>query len=122
MVTLLLAGHETSANALLWTFEQLARHPAVEARLLEELQTELQGRPALSGDLARLPYLKQVVQETMRLRPPVWAIARRSHRAVRADFCCCRAGSAGAATRPLHRVSNQNVRRIGSLNAPQPFG
>ena len=79
VVTLLLAGHETSANALLWTFEQIARYPAVEARLLAELQTELQGRPALSADLARLPYLKQVVQETMRLRPPVWAIARRSH-------------------------------------------
>ena len=79
VVTLLLAGHETSANALLWTFEQIARNPDVEARLLEELRDELQGAPATSADLARLPYLKQVVQETMRLRPPVWAIARRSH-------------------------------------------
>jgi len=79
VVTLLLAGHETSSNALLWTFEQLARHPDVEARLLEELRRELQGTAATSADLARLPYLKQVVQETMRVRPPVWAIARRSH-------------------------------------------
>ena len=79
VVTLLLAGHETSANALLWTFEQLASHPEVKARLLEELTTELKGAPATSADLARLPYLKQVVQETMRVRPPVWAIARRSH-------------------------------------------
>lgn len=79
VVTLLLAGHETSANALLWTFEQLAQHPDVEARLLEELTRELGGAPATSADLARLPYLKQVVQETMRVRPPVWAIARRSH-------------------------------------------
>lgn len=80
VVTLLLAGHETSANALVWTFYLLTRYPAVEAQLLRELHEVLGGRPALSGDLARLPYLKQVVQESMRLYPPVWALARRSHR------------------------------------------
>lgn len=79
VVTLLLAGHETSSNALLWTFHLLSEHPEVEARLLEELRSELRGEPATSADLARLPYLKQVVQESMRVRPPVWAIARRSH-------------------------------------------
>jgi cytochrome P450 len=79
VVTLLLAGHETSANSLLWTFDLISRHPDAESKLLEELATELRGAPALSGDLARLPYLKQVVQESMRIRPPVWAIARRSH-------------------------------------------
>lgn len=78
VVTLLLAGHETSSNALAWTFWLLTRHRDVEARLLEELHTVLGGRPATSADLTRLPYLKQVVQESMRVLPPVWAIARRS--------------------------------------------
>ena len=79
VVTLLLAGHETSSNGLAWTFWMLTQHRDVEARLLEELSSVLNGRPALSSDLAQLPYLKQVVQESMRLLPPVWAIARRSH-------------------------------------------
>ncbi len=78
-VTLMLAGHETSANALAWTFHLLARHPEVEARLLAELTRVLGNRPALAGDLVHLPYLKQVVQESMRIYPPVWGLARRSH-------------------------------------------
>lgn len=76
IVTLLLAGHETSATALGWTFHLLAQHPDIEAQLVDELARELRGRPALAGDLARLPYLKQVVQESMRLYPPVWGISR----------------------------------------------
>lgn len=78
VITLLLAGHETSATALQWTFHALAEHPEVEAELLNELDTVLAGRPATAADLPRLPYLKQVVQESMRLYPPVWAIARQS--------------------------------------------
>ncbi len=77
IITLMLAGHETSATALTWTFHLLAQHPAIEERLCAELSTVLGGRPALSADLAQLPYLKQVVQESMRLYPPVWGIARR---------------------------------------------
>ena len=76
IVTLMLAGHETSATALGWTFHLLARHPEIEAQLVDELTRELNGRQALAGDLARLPYLKQVVQESMRLYPPVWGISR----------------------------------------------
>lgn len=79
VVTLLLAGHETSSNALAWTFWLLTQHRDVEARLLAELDEVLKGRPAASSDLAQLPYLKQVVQESMRLLPPVWAVARLSH-------------------------------------------
>ncbi len=78
IITLMLAGHETSATALVWTFYLLARHPDIEQRLLEELEQVLGGRAALSADLANLPYLKQVVQESMRIYPPVWGIARRS--------------------------------------------
>ncbi|MGE3771750.1 MAG: cytochrome P450 [Gammaproteobacteria bacterium] len=76
VVTLMLAGHETSATALGWTFHLLAQHPEVEAALVDELARELGGRPAQAGDLARLPYLKQVVQESMRVYPPVWGLSR----------------------------------------------
>lgn len=78
IITLMLAGHETSATALTWTFYQLAQNPQVEQRLVDELDRVLGGRPAQSADLAQLPYLKQVVQESMRLYPPVWGIARRA--------------------------------------------
>lgn len=78
VVTLMLAGHETSATALQWTLHALCQHPEVEAELLAELDRVLGGRPATAADLAQLPYLKQVVQESMRLYPPVWGIARRS--------------------------------------------
>ncbi len=76
IVTLMLAGHETSATSLSWTFHLLAQHPEIEAALVEELTRELGGRPAQAADLARLPYLKQVVQESMRVFPPVWGISR----------------------------------------------
>lgn len=82
IITLMLAGHETSATALTWTFYQLAQYPEVEQRLVEELDTVLGGRPAVSADLGKLPYLKQVVQESMRLYPPVWGISRRAEEAV----------------------------------------
>jgi len=80
VVTLMLAGHETSANALAWTLYLLATHPDVEARLTEDLAAHLNGAPATAADLPRIPYLKQVVQESMRLYPPVWAYARRAER------------------------------------------
>ena len=82
VVTLLLAGHETSANALTWTLYLLDANPAVEARLAEELAARLNGAPATAADLPRIPYLKQVVQESIRLYPPVWAYARRSEHEV----------------------------------------
>jgi cytochrome P450 len=78
VVTLMLAGHETSSTGLTWTFYLLSKHPEIERKLLEELGTILQGRTPNSSDLSQLPYLKQVVQESMRLYPPVWGIARRS--------------------------------------------
>lgn len=78
VVTLMLAGHETSATALTWTLHLLGTHPEIQQRLREALSAELEGAPATAGDLARIPCLKQVVQESMRLYPPVWAIARRA--------------------------------------------
>ncbi|MFT4581244.1 MAG: cytochrome P450 [Gammaproteobacteria bacterium] len=78
VVTLMLAGHETSSMALAWTLYLLAQHPEVAERLAEELGQVLAGGPAGYKDLNSVPYLKQVVQESMRIYPPVWAIGRRS--------------------------------------------
>jgi len=75
-VTLFLAGHETTANTLNWTWWLLAQHPQVEARLHEELDAVLGGRPPLLEDLRRLPYTDRVIKESMRLMPAVWSIGR----------------------------------------------
>jgi len=74
---LLVAGHETSANALAWAFYLLARYPAVQDQLAAEIERELPaGQEVEFGDLPRLPYALQVVQEAMRLYPPAWIIDR----------------------------------------------
>jgi cytochrome P450 len=76
LLTLFVAGHETSANALAWAFYLLAQHPTVTARLLQELDRELHGAPPTAADLERLPYLDQVVKETLRLYPPAASAVR----------------------------------------------
>ncbi|PXW87804.1 cytochrome P450 [Nitrosomonas sp. Nm84] len=78
IVTLLLAGHETTGTAIAWTLYLLSQHPQVEAQLVAELNSVLCGAPATSSNLAQLPYLKQVMQESLRLYPPIWAIARQN--------------------------------------------
>jgi cytochrome P450 len=74
--TMLSAGHETSALALSWTWYLLAEHPDAEARLHAELDEALAGRVPTVEDLPRLPYTRMVVEETMRLYPPVWVVGR----------------------------------------------
>jgi cytochrome P450 len=76
VMTLLLAGHETTAIALTWTFYLLARHPAVEETLLTEVAGALAGRAPQFADLPRLRYAEHVVTEAMRLYPPAWAVGR----------------------------------------------
>ncbi len=76
--TLFLAGFETTATALTWTLYLLARHPDVAAKLQEEVDSTLGGRRPGWHDLAGLSYTGQVLYESMRLYPPVYAIARRS--------------------------------------------
>ncbi|MCO1576206.1 cytochrome P450 [Crossiella sp. SN42] len=71
IMTLLVAGTETAAVTLSWLFHELSRHPAVEARLHTELDTALAGRPITFADLPNLPYLRQVIDETLRLHNPV---------------------------------------------------
>ena len=74
LVTFFVAGHETTSNALTWTWYLLSQHPDVETRLHEEVDTVLGGRPPALDDLPRLPYTLQVIKEAMRLYPPAWTI------------------------------------------------
>lgn len=76
VMTLLLAGHETTANALSWTFRLLSLNPAAEAELFEELDRVLGGRDPSVADIPRLPYTERVIKESMRLYPPAWVMGR----------------------------------------------
>jgi cytochrome P450 len=82
-MTLFLAGHETTANALAWSWYLVAQHPPVYARLRDEIGRVLAGRTPVYADLANLPYTLQVLKEAMRLYPPAPAIGRTAVRAVR---------------------------------------
>jgi cytochrome P450 len=75
-VTMLLAGHETTAIALSFAVYALSEHPESAARLRAELDDQLGGRPAVMADLPRLKYLDAVMRETLRLYPPAWLIGR----------------------------------------------
>ena len=74
LVTFFVAGHETTSNALTWTWALLSQHPEVEARLHAEVDQVLGGRPPALADLPRLPYTLQVIKESMRLYPPAWTL------------------------------------------------
>jgi cytochrome P450 len=76
VMTLFLAGHETTAVTLAWTWYLLSQHPAVEAKLIAELEAVLGERPPTVADLPNLNYAEKVVKESLRLYPPVWAFAR----------------------------------------------
>jgi len=77
-MTIFLAGHETTANALAWTWFLLSGAPDVEARLHEEVDGVLGGRLPTVADLPHLTYVEQVITESMRLYPPAWIIGRRA--------------------------------------------
>jgi cytochrome P450 len=77
-LTIFLAGHETTSNALTWTWYLLSQHPEIEARLHEELDAVLAGRMPEFNDVAALRYTEMVLAESMRLYPPAWAIGRLS--------------------------------------------
>jgi len=76
VMTLILAGHETTANALAWTWWFLAQHPTIDARLAEEVRAACGDRPITMADLPQLPYTRAVFSEAMRLRPPAYATSR----------------------------------------------
>jgi cytochrome P450 len=75
-MTLFLAGHETTANALAWTLFLVSQYPHVEARLHSELREALGERAPSFSDLPQLKYTETVVQEAMRLYPPAFAVSR----------------------------------------------
>ena len=77
-LTIFAAGHETTANALAWTWYLLATHPQAKARFHEELDRVLQGRMPRADDLQHLPYTRAVFDESLRLYPPVPAIQRKA--------------------------------------------
>jgi len=75
-LTLFLAGHETTAVALTWTWYLLSGHPEVEAKLHEEVDRVLQGRDATVEDVPQLAYTRRVFSEAMRLYPPAYGFGR----------------------------------------------
>lgn len=76
-MTIFLAGHETTANTMAWTWHMLAVHPEVEAKLHDELARVLNGRTPTVEDVTKLEYTRAVVAESMRLYPPAWTMGRR---------------------------------------------
>lgn len=77
VITLLSAGIETSALALAWMFHELAQHPDVERRVHDEVDQVLAGRPVTFDDYPKLTYLRQVINETLRMYP-IWILMRRT--------------------------------------------
>jgi len=76
LITLFLAGHETTALTLSYTFYLLAQNPEVEATLHNELDRVLGDRPATAEDVPALQYTERVIKESMRLYPPAWTLGR----------------------------------------------
>lgn len=78
IITLIIAGHETVASALTWTWYLLAKNPTVTTALATELAQRLNGRPPSVDDLPNLPYTRAVFDEALRLYPPAWLITRKA--------------------------------------------
>ena len=77
-MTILLAGHETTANALTWTWYLLSQHPDVEQKLHREIDVVLGNRLPSAEDLPRLAYAERILSEAMRLYPPAWVLGRKA--------------------------------------------
>ena len=80
LMTLIVAGFETSANTLNWVWYLIARHPDIEAKLIDEAQRLMPNVSAVTAEnLAGMQYTQQALEEALRLYPPVWLFTRRSH-------------------------------------------
>lgn len=77
LMTMLSAGHETTANALTWTLYCLSLHPVWARQVEDELAAVLDGRAMTMADMGKLSVLRRVIDESMRLYPPVWVLGRR---------------------------------------------
>ncbi|MEM9695429.1 MAG: cytochrome P450, partial [Myxococcota bacterium] len=93
LLTLFIAGHETTSHALSWTLYLLAKHPEQEAKLHAELDRVLDGRPPRYDDLAALPFTRWCFEEAMRLYPPAYTLARRAERDTKIGDYAVAAGS-----------------------------
>lgn len=78
VMSIMLAGHETTADGMAWTWYYLAKNKEVAAKLHQEVDSVLQGRMATTDDLAELPYASQCIDETMRIVPPAWSFTRQA--------------------------------------------
>ncbi|MFG1792764.1 cytochrome P450 [Nocardia sp. NPDC049149] len=76
LMTIFMAGHETTGMGLAWALYELARAPEIQQRLFEETQRVFGGRAPVTADLAELTYTKMVVDESLRLNPPIWVYPR----------------------------------------------
>lgn len=85
LMTLFIAGHETTAVLLGWIWVLLAQNPEVEAKLHTELDAELKGQQPTLADLPRLIYTAQIVKEALRLYPPAWFVMRQAKTALNID-------------------------------------
>ncbi len=103
-ITLFLAGYETMATALTWTWSLVARHPAIYAQMREEVDRVLAGRTPEFADCVHLPYTLQVLKEAMRLYPPVYILARYVTKPIPLDDYCLMPGlTVGVSAYVLHR-------------------
>jgi cytochrome P450 len=93
VMTLLLAGHETTANTLSWTWYELGRHPDALARLDAEVARVAGRRPVTSADLPALPWTAAVIDEALRLHPPAFLVGRQAARDVEIGGHCLPAGT-----------------------------
>ena len=108
VITLFAAGHETTSNALTWTWYQLSQHPDVYKRMHAEIDTVLQERTPTLHDLPSLPYTLMVLKESMRLLPSVYSLnGRMANEAVQiGDYQIPKGGYIGIAPIGLHRSSH----------------
>lgn len=93
VMTVLLAGHESTANAITWMCWLLAQHPAAAEKLRAELRQVLNGRLPTADDLKNLPYNAMVVKEALRLYPPAWALPRETVEDTEIGGFCIQRGS-----------------------------
>ncbi|WP_280274925.1 cytochrome P450 [Nocardia wallacei] len=113
IMTILLAGSETTATALSWTFLLLSAHPEVEARVIAEIDAVLGGRAVTFPDLARLTYTTQVVEESLRHSPPIWLITRRAIEDVRLGDRAVRSKAFRPTRTQIELAGRELPRRVG---------
>ncbi len=103
-VTLFLAGHDTTANTLNWTWYLLAQNPEIEAKMHHEIDTVLNGNVPTLADLRRLPYSEMVIKESMRLFPPAYFFGRVAIDDVQlGDFRAAKGTGIGISSYAVHR-------------------